>query len=91
MSDELDLRYSPPVFSQPAKPATMDERASEPWNAWATALVRNEIRARDKVVINSTVAWVREFVAEKIKGLEEEVASLRADQTIERAHRKRRA
>ena len=86
MSDEFELRHSPPVYSRPVKP-TMDERASAAWNDWATALVRNEIRAREKVLIDSTVQWVREFVAEKVKGLEEEIASLRADATIERAHR----
>jgi hypothetical protein len=86
MSDEFELRYSPPVYSRPVKP-TMDERASAAWNDWATALVRNEIRAHEKVLIDSTVQWVREFVSERIKGLEEEIGQLRADQTIERAHR----
>jgi hypothetical protein len=74
MSDEFELRHSPPVYSRPVKP-TMDERASAAWNDWATALVRNEIRAHEKVL------------AEKIKGLEEEIGQLRADQMIERAHR----
>jgi hypothetical protein len=87
MSDEYHLRFSQPVLTQRAATTTMDTNASKAWNDWAIALVRNEIRAREEVLIDSTVQWVREFVAEQVKDLEAEVASLRADQTIERAHR----
>ena len=52
MSDKYEPRHSPPVYSsRPVKPATMDEHASEPWNNWATALVRNEVLAHEKALL----------------------------------------
>jgi hypothetical protein len=74
-----------PEKPQPKSATTMDETASAAWNAWAIALVRAQIEQHEKVMVDATAEFVAEFTANKLKGLEAEVASLRADLTIMRS------
>jgi hypothetical protein len=75
-----------PEKPQPSRGApTMDEAASQPWNDWALALVRGEIEHHEKVMVDATAEFVAEYVTNKLKALEAEVASLRADLTIMRS------
>jgi hypothetical protein len=88
MSDKFTIRHSEPVYSsRPVKPATMDARASEPWNSWAISLVRNEIQAHEKALLRGVREAVDELIEKKVRALEIEIGQLRADATIERAHK----
>jgi hypothetical protein len=84
MSDEFTIRHSAPVNT--TRQVAMDAATSKPWNDWATTMIRAEVAAREKVIVDAMILWVREYVAEKVKALEAEIGQLRADQTIERAH-----
>jgi hypothetical protein len=72
-----------PKPEQP-KSATMDEAASKPWNDWAVALIRAQIEEHEKILIDATAEFVAEYTTNRLKDLEAEVASLRADLHIMR-------
>jgi hypothetical protein len=65
----------------------MSVQQSVGWNEWVTAAIRAELRAHEKAIINAAVQWVDEYVGARVKALEVEIGQLRADQTIERAHK----
>jgi hypothetical protein len=87
MSDKFTIRHSEPVYSsRPTKPATMDARASEPWNSWVTTMVQREILAHEKALLRGVREVVDELIEKKVRELEVEIGLLRADHTIARAH-----
>jgi hypothetical protein len=88
MSDEFELRHSPPVFTQRATTApAMDEAASRPWNSWAVTMIRREILAHEKALLRGVREAVDELIETKVRALEVEIGELRADLTIARAHK----
>jgi hypothetical protein len=85
MSDEFTIYHSAPVNT--TRQVTMDAATSALWNEWVTTMIRAEMAAREKVIVDAMILWVRGFVEKKMNGFEVELGQLRADQTIERAHR----
>jgi hypothetical protein len=77
--------------------AAMNAENSAAWDRWATVLVRRELAAHQVATVEFVVTRLQDFASligaetgrnerglrAKIKELEEEVASLRADVTIQ--------
>jgi|SRR4051812_1314743 hypothetical protein len=87
MSDEFELRHSEPIYSKRTTATVMDEAASRPWNLWVTEMIRREILAHEKALLRGIREAVSELIETKVGALEIEIGQVRADQTIERAHK----
>jgi hypothetical protein len=65
----------------------MGEGASRPWNQWVTTMIQRAILAHEKVLLEGIHKAVSELIETKVRALEVEIGELRADLTIERAHK----
>jgi hypothetical protein len=91
MGDDHNTRlvrktYTPPPPPQAA--ATMTQAQSEGWNDWCLAIVRTELGATldgFTDMLGEETARIAKAQNEKIRKLEEELAALRADVTIQHA------